>query len=80
MLETSLSAPRNEDRWYNLRVVLNKRMLHPRDALQYGSALSEVVTDFIRRIYFLRQRSPTGDVVTDMNNELYHFSLEGTLI
>lgn len=80
MLETSLSAPRNEDRWYNLRVVLNKRMLHPRDALQYGGTLSEVVTDFIRRIYFLRQRSPTGDVVKDLNNELYHFSLEGKLI
>lgn len=79
MVET-LSAPRNEHRWYNLRVVLNKRMLHPRDALQYGGTLSEVVTDFIRRIYFLRQRSPTEHVVTNLNNELYRFPLEGTLI
>lgn len=78
--ETLFFAPRNEDRWYNLRVVLNKRMLHPRDALQYGGTLSEVVTDFIGRIYLLRQRSPTGDVVADLNNELYRFSLEGTLL
>uniref|UniRef100_A0A674PJU0 Cytochrome P450, family 27, subfamily A, polypeptide 1, gene 3 n=2 Tax=Takifugu rubripes TaxID=31033 RepID=A0A674PJU0_TAKRU len=65
-----------DERWYNLRAVLNKRMLRPKDALQYGDTIGEVVTDFIRRIYFLRQRSPTGDVVTDLNNELYHFSLE----
>lgn len=55
-------------------------MLHPRDALQYGGTLSEVVTDVIRRISLLRQCSPAGDVVTDLKNELYHISLEGTLI
>lgn len=80
MFQTSSSAPRNEDRWYNLRVALNRRMLHPRDALRYGGTLGEVVSDFIRRIYFLRQRSPTEDVVSDLNNELYRFSLEGALI
>lgn len=74
-----VSSPRNDERWYNLRAVLNKRMLRPKDALQYGDTIGEVVTDFIRRIYFLRQSSPTGDVVTDLNTELYHFSLEGTL-
>lgn len=81
MLETLFFfAPRSEDRWYNLRVVLNKSLLHPRDALQYGGPLGEVVADFIGRIYLLRQRSPTGDVVSDLNNELYRFSLEGTLV
>lgn len=74
-----ISSSRNDKRWYNLRAVLNKQMLRPKDALQYGDTMGEVVTDFIRRIYFLRQRSPTGDVVTDLNNELYYFSLEGTL-
>ncbi|KAI3356539.1 hypothetical protein L3Q82_017743 [Scortum barcoo] len=64
-------------RWYNLRVVLNKRMLHPRDSAQYGGVINDVVTDFTNRIYYLRQCSPTGDLVTNVANELYHFSLEG---
>ncbi|XP_068561217.1 sterol 26-hydroxylase, mitochondrial [Cebidichthys violaceus] len=65
------------EKWYNLRVMLNKRMLHPKDSAQYDGVINDVVTDFIKRIYFLRQRSPTGDLVTDVANELYHFSLEG---
>ncbi|XP_017285840.1 sterol 26-hydroxylase, mitochondrial [Kryptolebias marmoratus] len=62
--------------WYNLRVVLNKRMLHPKDSAQYAGVINEVVTDFIRRIEYLRRRSPTGDLVSDISNELYLFSLE----
>lgn len=76
-LSFSISAPREGKRWYNLRVVLNKRMLHPRDSAQYGGVINDVVTDFMKRIYYLRQRSPTGDLVTNVANELYHFSLEG---
>ncbi|XP_015232479.1 PREDICTED: sterol 26-hydroxylase, mitochondrial-like [Cyprinodon variegatus] len=65
------------ERWYNLRAVLNKRMLHPRDSAQYSGVINEVVTDFTKRIKHLRHCSPTGDLVTDMSNELYLFSLEG---
>ncbi|KAK2839491.1 hypothetical protein Q5P01_013231 [Channa striata] len=65
------------EQWYNLRAVLNKRMLHPKDSAQYGGIINDVVTDFTRRIYYLRQCSPTGDLVTDVANELYRLSLEG---
>ncbi|XP_067459103.1 sterol 26-hydroxylase, mitochondrial isoform X2 [Thunnus thynnus] len=65
------------ERWYNLRVVLNKRMLHPKDSAQYGSTINDVVTDFTKRIYYVRQCSTTGDLVTNLANELYQFSLEG---
>ncbi|XP_058469399.1 sterol 26-hydroxylase, mitochondrial-like [Solea solea] len=65
------------EQWQNLRSTLNKRMLHPKDSAQYGGTINDVVTDFIKRIYFLRQCSPTGDLVTNMANELHHFSLEG---
>ncbi|XP_028249558.1 sterol 26-hydroxylase, mitochondrial [Parambassis ranga] len=65
------------DRWYNLRVVLNKRMLHPKDSAQYGGIINEVVTDFTKKIQYLRQCSPSGDFVTNVANELYLFSLEG---
>ncbi|CAK6963720.1 sterol 26-hydroxylase%2C mitochondrial [Scomber scombrus] len=65
------------ERWHNLRVMLNKRMLHPKDSAQYGSIINDVVTDFTKRIYYLRQCSATGDLVTNLANELYQFSLEG---
>uniref|UniRef100_A0A671KPS8 Cytochrome P450 family 27 subfamily A member 1 n=1 Tax=Sinocyclocheilus anshuiensis TaxID=1608454 RepID=A0A671KPS8_9TELE len=57
--------------------LLNKRMLHPKDSVQYGDVVNAVVTDFIKRIYYLRQMSPTGDLVSNMTNELYRISLEG---
>ncbi|GAA6219728.1 cytochrome P450 27C1-like isoform X2 [Lates japonicus] len=65
------------EKWYNLRVMLNKRMLHPKDSVQYGGVINDVVTDFTKRMYYLRQCSPTGDLVTNVANELYQFSLEG---
>uniref|UniRef100_UPI003F695FEB uncharacterized protein LOC723999 isoform 2 n=1 Tax=Danio rerio TaxID=7955 RepID=UPI003F695FEB len=65
------------EKWYKLRAVLNKRMLHPKDSLQYGDVVNAVITDFIKRIYYLREMSPTGDLVSNLTNELYRFSLEG---
>ncbi|XP_028991534.1 sterol 26-hydroxylase, mitochondrial [Betta splendens] len=65
------------EQWYKLRSVLNKRMLHPRDAADYSGVISAVVTDFVDRIVYLRQCSPRADLVTDLANELYRFSLEG---
>lgn len=73
----SVSVPRDGEKWYNLRVMLNKRMLHPKDSAQYGGVINDVVTDLTKRIYYLRQGSPTGDLVTNMASELYRFSLEG---
>ncbi|XP_004081865.4 sterol 26-hydroxylase, mitochondrial [Oryzias latipes] len=64
-------------KWYDLRTVLNKRMLSPKDSAQYDGVFNAVVTDFIKRINFLRQGSPTGDLVPNIGNELYLFSLEG---
>ncbi|XP_062862055.1 sterol 26-hydroxylase, mitochondrial-like isoform X2 [Trichomycterus rosablanca] len=65
------------ERWYNLRAVLNKRMLHPKDSVKYDKVINEVVTDFIGRIRHLRKMSSTGDLVPNLSNELYRFSLEG---
>ncbi|KAB5577267.1 hypothetical protein PHYPO_G00207940 [Pangasianodon hypophthalmus] len=65
------------EKWYKLRSVLNKRMLHPKDSVKYDNVVNEVVTDFIKRICHLRKMSSTGDLVPNMSNELYRFSLEG---
>ncbi len=68
---------REGEKWHKLRTVLNKRMLHPKDSVQYGDVVNAVVTDFIKRIYYLREMSPTGDRVSNLTKELYRFSLEG---
>ncbi|XP_060732793.1 sterol 26-hydroxylase, mitochondrial-like [Tachysurus vachellii] len=65
------------EKWYKLRSVLNKRMLHPKDSVKYDNVVNEVVTDFIKRICHLRKTSSTGDLVPNISNELYRFSLEG---
>ncbi|GAA6078334.1 sterol 26-hydroxylase, mitochondrial-like isoform X1, partial [Tachysurus ichikawai] len=70
-------ATEEGEKWYKLRSVLNKRMLHPKDSVKYDNVVNEVVTDFIKRICHLRKMSSTGDLVHNMSNELYRFSLEG---
>ncbi|TSK92909.1 Sterol 26-hydroxylase, mitochondrial [Bagarius yarrelli] len=70
-------ASEEGEKWYKLRSVLNKRMLHPKDSVKYENVVNEVVTDFIKRIYHLRKMSSTGDLVPNVSNELYRFSLEG---
>ncbi|KAF4087147.1 hypothetical protein AMELA_G00092290 [Ameiurus melas] len=65
------------EKWYKLRSVLNKRMLHPKDSVQYEDMINEVVTDFIKRVCHLRKMSSTGDLVPNISNELYRFTLEG---
>ncbi|XP_053483293.1 sterol 26-hydroxylase, mitochondrial [Ictalurus furcatus] len=65
------------EKWYKLRSVLNKRMLHPKDSVQYENMINEVVTDFIKRVCHLRKMSSTGDLVPNISNELYRFTLEG---
>ncbi|XP_053352639.1 sterol 26-hydroxylase, mitochondrial-like [Clarias gariepinus] len=65
------------EKWYKLRAVLNKRMLHPRDSVKYENVVNDVITDFIKRIYHLRETSSTGDLVSNFSDELHRFSLEG---
>uniref|UniRef100_A0A8B9LZ94 Sterol 26-hydroxylase, mitochondrial-like n=1 Tax=Astyanax mexicanus TaxID=7994 RepID=A0A8B9LZ94_ASTMX len=65
------------EKWYQLRAVLNKRMLHPKDSVKYEDVVNGVVTDFVERINYLRKMSPSGDLVPNMSNELYRFALEG---
>lgn len=65
------------ERWYRLHSVLNRRMLLPKESIQYGPVIQDVVRDFTERVQVLRESSPTGDMVEDIANEFYRFSLEG---
>ncbi|XP_051937895.1 sterol 26-hydroxylase, mitochondrial isoform X1 [Hippocampus zosterae] len=64
------------EHWYKLRTVLNKRMMLPKDSARYCGILNAVVADFMARLGYVRRCSPTGDLVMDLANEFYRFSLE----
>ncbi|XP_069588839.1 sterol 26-hydroxylase, mitochondrial-like [Ranitomeya imitator] len=65
------------EKWHALRTILNKKMLKPIEAKSYAGSINEVVSDFMVRLQELRRQSPTGDTVSDVNNELYRFAFEG---
>ncbi|XP_024899090.1 sterol 26-hydroxylase, mitochondrial isoform X2 [Pteropus alecto] len=64
-------------RWYELRQVLNQRMLKPDEAALYADVLNEVIDSFMARLKQLRAESASGDQVPDIAHQFYHFSLEG---
>ncbi|KAK7877930.1 hypothetical protein WMY93_031406 [Mugilogobius chulae] len=47
-------------RWYGLRSVLNRKMLLPKESLQFGPVIRDVVRDFTDRVQVLRKSSPSG--------------------
>ncbi|KAM6152353.1 sterol 26-hydroxylase, mitochondrial [Erethizon dorsatum] len=62
--------------WYQLRQVLNQRMLKPAEAVLYTDALNEVIDDFITQLNQIRAESASGDHVPDTAHLFYHFALE----
>ncbi|KAJ1184105.1 hypothetical protein NDU88_000915 [Pleurodeles waltl] len=65
------------ERWYQLRTILNKRMLKPMEVVRYTGVVNEVVTDLLIRLQEIRSKSSSGVMVCDMANVLYRFSFEG---
>lgn len=62
--------------WYRIRTVLNQKMLKPKDAKLYDQLINQVVTDLVKRFYWLRESKGCGTVVPDVVNELYRFTFE----
>lgn len=69
---------REGQRWYQLRQVLNQRMLKPAEAALYTDVLNEVIDSFMTRLKQQRAESASGDLVPDMAQSFYYFALEGT--
>lgn len=64
-------------KWQRIRSILNPRMLKPKHVSSYSNIINEVVTDFIKRVAWLRETSGRGVMVNDLAGELYKFAFEG---
>uniref|UniRef100_A0A3Q3A756 Cytochrome P450 family 27 subfamily A member 3 n=1 Tax=Kryptolebias marmoratus TaxID=37003 RepID=A0A3Q3A756_KRYMA len=64
-------------KWQRIRSILNPRMLKPKHVSSYSDTINNVVTDFIRRVAWLRDTGGQGTVVNDVTDELYKFAFEG---
>ncbi|XP_066543983.1 cytochrome P450 isoform X1 [Amia ocellicauda] len=63
--------------WQCIRSVLNPRMLKPKHVSTFSPAINQVVTDFIQRVQWLREKQEGGVMVHDVAGELYKFAFEG---
>uniref|UniRef100_A0A3Q1HEI5 Uncharacterized protein n=1 Tax=Anabas testudineus TaxID=64144 RepID=A0A3Q1HEI5_ANATE len=64
-------------KWQRIRSILNPRMLKPKHVSSYTTTINEVVTDFIKRVAWLKETSGQGVMVNDLAGELYKFAFEG---
>ncbi|XP_066543984.1 cytochrome P450 isoform X2 [Amia ocellicauda] len=62
--------------WQCIRSVLNPRMLKPKHVSTFSPAINQVVTDFIQRVQWLREKQEGGVMVHDVAGELYKFAFE----
>lgn len=63
--------------WFHIRSMLNPKMLKPKEVSNYSPAISEVVTDFVKKIRWVRETHGGGLMVNDISKELYQFAFEG---
>ena len=63
----------------HIRSVLNPALLKPVHVSRYTNTLNMVVTDFIDRTTWLREKTGQGIVVHNLAEELYKFAFEGQL-
>ncbi|XP_063300848.1 25-hydroxyvitamin D-1 alpha hydroxylase, mitochondrial [Pelobates fuscus] len=64
------------EEWQQLRSILGKHMLKPKEVEAYSGVLNDVVGDLIKKINHQRNQSPTH-TVKDISNLFYMFGLEG---
>ncbi|KAM8977394.1 25-hydroxyvitamin D-1 alpha hydroxylase, mitochondrial [Pelodytes ibericus] len=64
------------EEWQQLRSMLGKHMLKPKEVEAYTGVLNDVVGDLITKINYQRNQSPTH-TVKDISNVFYKFGLEG---
>ncbi|XP_043939405.1 25-hydroxyvitamin D-1 alpha hydroxylase, mitochondrial [Protopterus annectens] len=64
------------EEWQNIRSILGKHMLKPKEVEAYTDVLNNVVTDCIKKLKYQRSRNG-GMLIKDIADEFYKFGLEG---
>ncbi|XP_041056069.1 cytochrome P450 [Carcharodon carcharias] len=64
------------ENWKRLRTILNPKMMKPKEVSSYSPAINEVVTDFVKKIRWMRENQGGGVMVNDVSSELYKFAFE----
>lgn len=64
-------------KWYEIRKVLNPKMLKLGEVSAFASTINQVVGDMLQRVELLRSRSQDQATVSDVAAELYKFGFEG---
>ncbi|KAM4796748.1 25-hydroxyvitamin D-1 alpha hydroxylase, mitochondrial [Rhinophrynus dorsalis] len=64
------------EEWQQIRSMLGKHMLKPKEVESYSGVLNDVVGDLIQKINYQRNKN-SSHVVKDISSEFYRFGLEG---
>lgn len=69
-------------KWKRMRAQLDKRMMRPKHVASYTGHFNDVITDFISRLKHIRATEGKGIRVPNLDQELFHWSLEtiGTVL
>ncbi|XP_053560963.1 25-hydroxyvitamin D-1 alpha hydroxylase, mitochondrial [Bombina bombina] len=64
------------EEWQQIRSMLGKHMLKPKEVESYSGVLNDVVGDLIKKLNYQRNQNP-NHIVKDISSEFYKFGLEG---
>ncbi|KAK2171156.1 hypothetical protein NP493_1092g00050 [Ridgeia piscesae] len=64
------------EEWHSARAVLNKKMLPPKKVAEFTGVLSEVTSDLVEKLRYIRDTQGAEALTTSIPNELYKWSME----
>ncbi|XP_070562960.1 1,25-dihydroxyvitamin D(3) 24-hydroxylase, mitochondrial-like [Ptychodera flava] len=64
--------------WHRNRAALSKRMMIPREVASYTDTLNDVITDLANKVVRSRDAYKTDNIVPDIENILFNWSLDAT--
>ena len=67
------SIPRQGEEWYRHRTAVNRKMLRPKEVLDYVPQMNTVADDFMAR---LKRLMTSSGHVADFQNEVFKWSME----
>ena len=66
----------NGDEWSKYRSAICKHMLRPKTVLNYVDNMNEVITDFVKRLEYSRDKHSKDNAIPDLQNEFSKWAIE----